>query len=92
MGRQRQIYNVKRPWSTCIILYIMHGSNDTLVPPDQATRFDKKMKAAGASHTLTLLEGQGHGFRGESREQANRAMYDFFDRHLKPAEQKSSEK
>lgn len=61
----------------------LHGTADTLVPPDQAELLDKKMKSAGLSHTLILLEGQGHGFRGEASKRANRAMVKFFDMHLK---------
>jgi acetyl esterase/lipase len=62
----------------------IHGTADTLVPPDQAELFDQAMKKAGATHELLLLEGQGHGFRGEANTQANEAMYRFFDKHLKP--------
>lgn len=62
----------------------LHGADDRLVPPDQARLLDKKMKAAGASHTLILLDGQGHGFRGEASAKARTAMYEFFDKHLKP--------
>ena len=61
----------------------IHGTADTLVPPDQAERFDAAVKKAGADHELLLLEKQGHGFRGEAVGEAQRAMYAFFDRHLK---------
>lgn len=62
----------------------LHGADDRLVPSDQARLLDKKLKAAGASHTLVLLDGQGHGFRGEASAKAKTAMYEFFDKHLKP--------
>ncbi|MEZ6111337.1 MAG: hypothetical protein R3C99_10015 [Pirellulaceae bacterium] len=42
------------------------------------------MKAAGASHTLMVFEGQGHGFGGESQAKAAQAMWDFFAKHLSP--------
>ena len=61
----------------------IHGTADTLVPPDQAERFDAAMKKAGAEHKLLLLEKQGHGFRGEALGEAQQAMYAFFDEHLK---------
>jgi len=63
----------------------LHGADDRLVPPDQARLLDRKMRAAGASHTLVLLEGQVHGFRGEGSAKARTAMYEFFDKHLKPS-------
>lgn len=63
----------------------IHGTADTLVPPDQAERFDKAMREAGANHTLLLLNGQGHGFNGPAAIQANDATFEFFDKHLKKA-------
>lgn len=62
----------------------LHGDQDALVPIAQATRLDEKMKAAGASHTLIVLKGQGHGFGGAHQQRAMKAMWDFFDKHLKP--------
>lgn len=62
----------------------LHGDQDALVPVEQARVLDEKMKAAGASHTLMVFEGQGHGFGGEDAKQAADATWEFFDRHLKP--------
>ena len=62
----------------------LHGDQDLLVPVAQATALDEKMKAAGASHTLTVFKGQGHGFVGEYGIKAHDAMWAFFDKHLKP--------
>jgi acetyl esterase/lipase len=64
----------------------IHGADDKLVPPDQARRFDAAMKKAGATHELLILEGQGHGFRGEANTRATEAMFRFFDEHLKASE------
>lgn len=61
----------------------IHGAEDTLVPVDQAKRFDEAMKEAGANHELLILEGQGHGFRGEAADRASDALFRFFDTHLK---------
>lgn len=62
----------------------VHGTEDKLVPPNQAEILDAQMKSAGASHTLLLLEGQKHGFRDAGAEQALNASFDFFDQCLKP--------
>lgn len=62
----------------------IHGTADTLVPPDQAERFDKAMREAGAQHTLLLLNGQGHGFQGEGATKSIEATVEFFDKHLRP--------
>ena len=61
----------------------LHGDQDELVPVEQAQVLDEKMKAAGASHTLMVFKGQGHGFGGEYGKKAADATWEFFDRHLK---------
>jgi acetyl esterase/lipase len=61
----------------------LHGDVDQVVTPDQASLFDAAMKRAGAPHTLMMLEGQGHGFKGAAAAKARAAMYAFFDEHLK---------
>jgi acetyl esterase/lipase len=62
----------------------LHGTVDPVVPVEQAIEFDAAMKKAGASHTLVLMEGQGHGFGGEPGKKATEATFKFFDEHLKP--------
>jgi acetyl esterase/lipase len=62
----------------------LHGDHDPLVPISQARQLDEKLKQVGGSHTLIVLEGQGHGFAGASRDQAQAAMWAFFEEHLKP--------
>jgi len=32
---------------------------------------------------LLTLQGAGHGFKGEDAQRAEKAMFDFFDKHLK---------
>lgn len=66
----------------------LHGDLDELVPIEQATMLDEKMKAVGASHTLVILKGQGHGFAGEHHQKADKATWDFFAEHLKPTVKK----
>lgn len=61
----------------------IHGTADPAVPVDQATEFDAAMKKAGASHTLLLLEGEGHGFSKKGNKTAADATTRFFDEHLK---------
>lgn len=62
----------------------LHGDKDALVPIEQAKALDEKMKAVGASHTLMVFKGQGHGFGGEDAKRAADATWEFLDRHLKP--------
>jgi dipeptidyl aminopeptidase/acylaminoacyl peptidase len=62
----------------------LHGDQDALVSVEQAKVLDEKMKTTGASHSLIVFEGQGHGFGGEFNKRAWDATWEFFDRHLKP--------
>jgi len=62
----------------------LHGDQDALVPVEQARKLDQMMKAVGASHTLMVFKGQGHGFGGEAAKKAADATWKFFDEHLKP--------
>jgi acetyl esterase/lipase len=68
----------------CPIL-TLHGTTDSVVPVDQATFFDAVMKKAGGTSEVMLLEGQGHGFQGADLQKARKAMFAFFDQHLKNA-------
>lgn len=62
----------------------IHGDRDKLVPIQQARLLNKKLKAVGVPHTLMVIQGAGHGFRGEHRRRAEQAMWDFFEKHLHP--------
>jgi acetyl esterase/lipase len=60
----------------------IHGDKDLIVPVNQARVLDKKMNEVGASHTLMILAGQPHGFRGKYQDEAFEAMFAFLDKHL----------
>ena len=61
----------------------IHGDQDAVVPVEQARKLDERMKAVGATHTLMVFEGQGHGFDAEHQKKAMEATWEFFDMHLK---------
>lgn len=64
----------------------LHGAADTLVPPSQAQVLDDAMRLSRAKHELLILEGQGHGFTGDSQKKAMETMWTFLDKHLKAKE------
>ena len=45
----------------------------------------EKLKAIAVEAELLTLEGAGHGFKGADAEKAEKALLEFFDRHLKPS-------
>jgi len=61
----------------------IHGTKDTYVHHEQSEWLVEKLKAAGVEAELMLLEGAGHGFRGADAEKADKAMIDYFAKHLK---------
>ena len=63
----------------------VHGTEDKYVAHEQAEWIVDRLKAADVEAQLLTLEGAGHGFKGADREQAEQALFEFFDRHLKPA-------
>lgn len=68
---------------TCPIL-IVQGTHDPQVEPQQSKNMLAALDKANIESSLLLLNGQGHGFSGESARQAWGAACEFFDRHLKP--------
>lgn len=57
---------------------IVHGSDDAVVPVAYSRRAAKVFPAA----RLEVIEGAGHGFRGEVREQSARLVLDFLTAQL----------
>ena len=59
---------------------IVHGSDDPLVPFEQAELLHAALKKAGVDSTLVKMEGGGHGIRGE---EVLKRVTAFFDKHLR---------
>ncbi len=61
---------------------LVHGDKDTLVPLSNSVRIHDAFEEANVVSHLIVLEGAGHGFRGDYSSQAAAALADWFDRHL----------
>jgi acetyl esterase/lipase len=61
----------------------VHGTKDAYVAHEQAVWLVERLKAAEVEAELLTLEGAGHGFKGADAEKAEKAMFEFFDGHLK---------
>ncbi len=61
----------------------IHGTEDKYVAHEQAVWIVDRLKAADVEAELLTLEGAGHGFHGKDEEIAEKAMFAFFDGHLK---------
>src|SRR5438094_2182179 len=61
----------------------IHGTEDKYVAHEQAVWLIDRLKAAEVEAELLTLKGAGHGFKGKDAETAERAMFAFFDKHLK---------
>lgn len=62
---------------------IVHGDKDPTVPLVQSTILRDALKKAGVEVGLLVIEGAGHGFKGPQLEQAEKAVAEFFDKHLR---------
>ncbi|HEY2572589.1 MAG TPA: alpha/beta hydrolase [Verrucomicrobiaceae bacterium] len=63
---------------------LVHGTKDDHVAYEQAVWMRDKMKASAVEVELLTLENAGHGFKvAADAEKAEKALIDFFDRHLK---------
>lgn len=62
----------------------IHGTDDKYVAYEQAVWMVDRLKACAVEAELLTLEGAGHGFHGADAEKAEKAMFEFFDAHLKP--------
>src|SRR4051794_29178602 len=61
----------------------IHGTEDKYVAHEQAVWLVDRLRAASVEADLLTLKGAGHGFKGKDAETAERALFDFFDKHLK---------
>jgi acetyl esterase/lipase len=62
---------------------IVHGTHDALIPSEQAVRLDRALAAAGADHTLVLLDA-GHAIPLGKATPAATELVHFLDRVLGP--------
>jgi acetyl esterase/lipase len=65
---------------------ICHGDQDPLVPLDQSILLDKALKNAGVESTLIVVNGGGHGWADHP--EVDKAVADFFEKHLKKEDAK----
>ncbi|MCS7223441.1 MAG: alpha/beta hydrolase [Armatimonadetes bacterium] len=67
--------------------FMIFGSEDPLVPPDQAIRMENYLKKCSVETKLVIIDGMGHGPTSEEQRKAFDKALDealsFFDRHLK---------
>ena len=63
---------------------LLQGTEDPYVYSDHAIWMYQKLRAALVEAKLVMIEGAGHGFRGEDREFAMAELFEFFNAHLKP--------
>jgi acetyl esterase/lipase len=63
----------------------IHGTNDVIVPYQQAERLDAALRGVGAISQLETLQGAGHGetWGPEEFRRYEHATLDFLDKHLK---------
>ena len=61
---------------------LIHGDADDLVPIANSEALTAAFAEHGVTHDFVIIEGGGHGFQGENRAEATRAMVAWFTEHL----------
>jgi acetyl esterase/lipase len=61
---------------------IMHGDQDTTVPPGQSEELAEALKRAGVEVTLQIIKDNGHGGPGFGSPESRKLIEDFFAKHL----------
>jgi acetyl esterase/lipase len=62
-------------------LITVQGSRDTTVPIIQNQHLTEALKAAGADVDMHIVEGAAHGFTNATWPDAEKAMFDFLEKH-----------
>lgn len=81
--------HVKKEGASYPPFLIVQGDKDPLVPHEQSRELAAKLKEAGGSVELVIVEGQGHGFGAHTARELNRVR-EFFLKQL--MEKKAEEK
>ncbi|HWP42060.1 MAG TPA: alpha/beta hydrolase [Blastocatellia bacterium] len=61
---------------------LIHGDKDELVPLSNSQRIYEAFQKNNVKTQLIIIEGAGHGFRGEDARRASTAMVEWFERTL----------
>ena len=62
---------------------ILHGQNDTVVPPDQANRLDATLTSFNVPHRLFVIAGAGHSDFGSDPDAVGRELLSFLQETIK---------
>jgi dipeptidyl aminopeptidase/acylaminoacyl peptidase len=85
-ARRRHILASPLYWVTpqAVPTLLIHGTKDPYVAFEQAIWIFDRLKAAEVDVQLLELKDAGHGFKGADAERAEAALFEFFDKQLKP--------
>ena len=68
-------------------LLVMHGDSDPVVPIESTLAFVERVRAAGGEVELTVMEGEGHGFRDPANRRAEYEHTEAFLARVVPPHQ-----
>jgi acetyl esterase/lipase len=67
----------------CAPVFLMHGGEDTRVPPEQSVMFYDALRKAGVDAHLEIIPNKGHGIIAPPK--VAKEIYQFYNQYLKPS-------
>lgn len=64
-------------------ILMVHGDQDTLVPLSHSEKLKAKLDEQKVANHLLVIENAGHAFTGEDKKNAEQAVLDWFNKHLR---------
>jgi dipeptidyl aminopeptidase/acylaminoacyl peptidase len=62
---------------------MIHGDQDTLVPLHHSEKLKTQLDNKNVTNELIVIQDAGHAFLGSDKTRAEKAMFVWFDRHLR---------
>ena len=72
-----------RPRNDWPTILVFHGTKDEIVPYAQSATFVDAVKKVGGPAFLISLEGEGHGWRGDTLTKSIELTIEFLENRLK---------
>ncbi len=89
--RASSVSPIKQVTSDDAPTLLIHGNKDRLVQLSHSRNIKKVFDEKHVENELIVIEGAGHGFRGENQQRAEKALVEWFEKYLTEGESESGQ-